>query len=152
MARGRALQELKLTTSERERLREWTRRHQSAQALTLRSRIVLAAADGHANRQVARQLRVTGQTVDKWRSRFLQRRLDGLLDEPRPGAPRRIGDVEVEAVIARTLHERPEKSTHWSIRLMAAASGLSQSAVVRIWRGQDPFGGLPTQTLRARRC
>ena len=124
MARGRALQELKLTTTERERLLEWTRRHKSTQALALRSRIVLAAADGHANRQIARQLRVTGQTVGKWRSRFLQRRLDGLLDEPRPGAPRRIGDADVEAVIARTLHERPEEATHWRSRLMAAASGL----------------------------
>ncbi len=143
MARGRALQELKLTTTERERLLEWTRRHKSAQALALRSRIVLAAADGHTNRQIARQLRVTGQTVGKWRSRFLQRRLDGLLDEPRPGAPRRIGDAEVEAVIARTLHERPEKATHWSSRLMADASGLSQSAVVRIWRA---FGLQPHRT------
>jgi transposase len=143
MARGRALQELTLTTPERERLLEWTRRHKSAQALALRSRIVLAAAEGHANRQIARQLRVTGQTVGKWRSRFLKLRLDGLLDEPRPGAPRRIGDAEVEAVIARTLHERPEKATHWSSRLMADASGLSQSAVVRIWRA---FGLQPHRT------
>src|SRR4029434_448185 len=108
MARGRALQELTLTTTERERLLEWTRRHKSAQALALRSRIVLAAAEGHANRQIARQLRVTGQTVGKWRSRFLKLRLDGLLDEPRPGAPRRICDAEGEAVIAKTLDQRSQ--------------------------------------------
>ena len=112
MPRGPALQELKLTSMERERLLEWTRRHKSAQALALRSRIVLAAADGHTNRAVAHQLRVTGQTVGKWRSRFIKRGLDGLLDEPRPGAPRQIGDQQVEAVIAKTLHERPEGATH----------------------------------------
>jgi transposase len=143
MPRGRALQELKLTSGERERLLEWTRRHKSAQALALRSRIVLAAAEGHANREVARQLRVTGQTVGKWRGRFLKLRLDGLLDEPRPGAPRRIEDAQVEAVIAKTLHEQPEGATHWSSRLMAEASGLSQTAVVRIWRA---FGLQPHRT------
>jgi transposase len=143
MPRGRALLELKLTSGERERLLEWTRRHKSAQALALRSRIVLAAAEGHANREVARTLRVTGQTVGKWRGRFLKLRLDGLLDEPRPGAPRRIGDAQVEAVIAKTLHERPEGATHWSSRLMAEASGLSQTAVVRIWRA---FGLQPHRT------
>ena len=143
MPRGRALQELKLTRSERERLLEWTRRHKSAQALALRSRIVLAAAEGHANREVARQLRVTGQTVGKWRGRFLQQRLEGLLDEPRPGAPRRIGDAQVEALIAKTLHERPQGATHWSSRLMAEASGLTQTAVVRIWRA---FGLQPHRT------
>ena len=143
MPRGRALQELKLTSGERERLLEWTRRHKSAQALALRSRIVLAAAEGHANREVARELRVTGQTVGKWRSRFLHQRLEGLLDEPRPGAPRRIGDAQVEAVIAKTLHERPESATHWSSRLMAEANGLTQTAVVRIWRA---FGLQPHRT------
>jgi transposase len=143
MARGRRLQELVLTSTERERLLEWTRRHKSAQALALRSRIVLSAADGHGNREIARRLRVTGQTVGKWRSRFLERRLDGLLDEPRPGAPRRIGDAAVESVIARTLHERPVGATHWSSRLMADASGLSQSAVVRIWHA---FGLQPHRT------
>jgi transposase len=143
MPRGRALEELTLTRTEREQLLEWTRRHKSAQALALRSRIVLGAAEGHANRELARRLRVTVQTVGKWRSRFLKRRLDGLLDEPRPGAPRRIGDRQVEAVIAKTLHERPEGATHWSSRLMAEASGLSQSAVVRIWHA---FGLQPHRT------
>ena len=100
MPRGPALQELRLTDMERERLLEWTRRHKSAQALALRARIVLAAAEGHTNRAVAHQLRITGQTVGKWRRRFLGLRLEGLLDEPRPGAPRQIGDQQVEAVIA----------------------------------------------------
>ena len=143
MPRGRALEELTLTTTEREQLLEWTRRHKSAQALALRSRIVLGAAEGQANREIARRLHVTGQTVGKWRSRFLKRRLDGLLDEPRPGAPRRIEDRQVEAVIAKTLHERPEGATHWSSRLMADASGLSQTAVVRIWHA---FGLQPHRT------
>jgi transposase len=87
-------------------------------------------------------LRITAQTVGKWRSRFLRLRLDGLLDEPRPGAPRQIGDEQVEAVIAKTLHERPEGATHWSSRLMAEAS-LSQTAVVRIWHA---FGLQPHRT------
>ena len=134
MRRGPGLQELKLTTPERERLLEWTRRHKSSQALALRSRIVLGAAAGQSNRDIAREQRVTAQTVGKWRSRFLQARLDGLLDEPRPGAPRTISDTVVEQVIAKTLHDKPANATHWSSRLMADASGLSQTAVVRIWR------------------
>jgi transposase len=143
MARGPRLQELKLTDTERERLLEWTRRHKSAQALAMRARIVLAAAEGHRNGAVADQLRITAQTVGKWRSRFARLRLDGLLDEPRPGAPRQIGDEQVEALIAKTLHERPEGATHWSSRLMAEASGLSQTAVVRIWHA---FGLQPHRT------
>ena len=86
-----------------------------------------------SNREVAGQLRVTPQTVGKWRGRFQIARLDGLLDEPRPGAPRTISDAMVEQVIAKTLHEKPRAATHWSSRTMAKASGLSQSAVVRIW-------------------
>ncbi|HEX9772401.1 MAG TPA: IS630 family transposase, partial [Steroidobacteraceae bacterium] len=87
-----------------------------------------------SNREIAQQLRVTAQTVGKWRTRFLLRRLDGLLDEPRPGAPRTISDTVVEKVIAKTLHDKPRNATHWSSRAMAKASGLSQTAVVRIWR------------------
>ena len=143
MPRGPGLQELTLTATERERLLEWTRRHKSSQALALRSRIVLGAAAGHTNREIARQQRVTAQTVGKWRGRFLKLRLDGLLDEPRTGAPRSIGDEQVEALIAKTLHERPEGATHWSSRLMAEASGLSQTAVVRIWHA---FGLQPHRT------
>ncbi len=133
MRRGPGLQALELTAPERERLLEWTRRHKSSQALALRSRIVLGAAADQSNRDIAREQHVTAQTVGKWRSRFVQSRLDGLLDEPRSGAPRSISDAVVEQVIAKTLHDKPTNATHWSSRLMAEASGLSQSAVVRIW-------------------
>jgi transposase len=100
----------------------------------MRARVVLASQQDRSNREIAEQLRVTPQTVGKWRTRFMSKRLDGLLDEPRPGAPRTIGDTVVERVIAKTLHEKPRDATHWSSRTMAKASGLSQTAVVRIWR------------------
>jgi transposase len=134
MGRGRPLAELKLTQEENNRLVEWTRRHKTSQALALRARIVLAGAQGVRNSDVAKRLHITKHTVGKWRQRFVERRLDGLLDEPRPGAPRQIGDEVVEAVIARTLQEKPADATHWSTRAMAQAQGLSQTAVVRIWR------------------
>jgi transposase len=102
--------------------------------LALRSRVVLLAASGRSNTEVAYALRVTKQTVGKWRSRFLARRLEGLLDEPRPGAPRRITDAHVERVVTRTLESTPPNATHWSTRAMAKACGLSQSSVSRIWR------------------
>ena len=143
MGRGRALEALTLSVEENNRLVEWTRRHRTAQALALRARIVLGCAQGAANREVARRLRVTPQTVGKWRSRFLERRLDGLLDEPRPGAPRQIGDAQVEAVIAKTLHEKPRNATQWSSRAMAKASGLSQTSVMRVWHA---FGLQPHRT------
>jgi hypothetical protein len=108
MRRGRPLLELKLTAQENNRLFEWTRRHKTSQALALRARIVLACAQDARNGEVASRLRVTKQTVGKWRRRFVERRLEGLLDEPRPGAPRQIGDDIVEAVIARTLHDKPK--------------------------------------------
>ena len=133
MRRGRKLESVTLTTEEHNRLVEWTRRHKTSQALALRARIVLAAQTDRSNREIARQLRVTAQTVGKWRTRFLTQRLDGLLDEPRPGAPRTISDAKVERVIALTLQETPRDATHWSSRAMAKASGLSQTAVVRIW-------------------
>ena len=95
---------------------------------------MLACARGRRNGEVARDLRVTPQTVGKWRSRFVARRLEGLLDEPRPGQPRRIGDAEVERVIALTLHRQPKAATHWSTRSMAKEAKLSQTAVSRIWR------------------
>ena len=135
MRRGRKLETVMLTKEENDQLLEWTRRHKTSQALALRAHIVLAAAQtDRSNREIARQLRVTAQTVGKWRGRFLTQRLDGLLDEPRPGAPRTISDAKVERVIALTLQETPRDATHWSSRSMAKASGLSQTAVVRIWR------------------
>jgi transposase len=134
MAGGRPKVELGLTEVERETLAGWMRRRTTAQALALRARIVLACAEGEDNTAVARKLRVTKQTVGKWRARFVARRLDGLLDEPRPGAPRTIADADVERVIVRTLEEKPRDATHWSTRSMAKAAGMSQSAVSRIWR------------------
>jgi len=134
MARGRQLSELKLTMQENHQLLEWTRRHKTSQALALRARIILACAQGHNNSEVARSCRVIRQTVGKWRSRFLERRLDGLLDEPRPGAPRKLDDARIEQLIATTLNERPREATHWSTRLLAKKLKLSQSTVSRAWR------------------
>jgi len=134
MRRGPKVESITLTTEESNRLLEWTRRHKTSQALALRARIVLACQQGRFDGEVARELRVTRGTVGKWRRRFQSARLEGLLDEPRPGAPRTISDTLVEQVIAKTLHEKPRAATQWSSRAMAKSSGLSQSAVVRIWR------------------
>jgi transposase len=127
------LKPLTLTDDERAKLEAWARRPKTAQRLALRSRIVLAAAAGRSNTEIAADLRVTLPTVGKWRQRFLGDRLEGLADEPRPGAPRRLTDAQVEEVITRTLESKPQNATHWSTRGMAEAAGLSQSAVVRIW-------------------
>jgi len=126
--------ELVLSDAERAQLQAWARRPKSAQALAQRSRIVLAAAQGLGNVQVAERLGVSRATVGKWRNRFAVDRLDGLLDEPRPGRPRTVTDAQVEAVITRTLETAPADATHWSTRSLAAELGLSQSAVSRIWR------------------
>jgi transposase len=134
MAGGRPKAELVLTDEEREALERWARRPKSSQFLALRSRIVLACARGLTNTQVALDLKVTKPTVGKWRKRFLIRRLDGLLDEPRPGAPRKITDADVERVLTQTLESKPANATHWSTRGMARSAGLSQSAISRIWR------------------
>lgn len=111
-----------------------TLRRKTAQALAQRARIVLACADGQDNKAVAARQRVTPQTVSKWRSRYVGQRLDGLLDAPRSGAPRSIDDARVDAVIAKTLETTPANATHWSTRLMARETALSQTAVSRIWR------------------
>ena len=134
MSRGPRLGELKLTMEEHNQLVEWTRRHKTSQALALRSRIVLACAQGADNSEVARRCRVTRQTVGKWRRRFLEQRIDGLLDEPRPGAPRKLDDARIEQLIATTLNERPRQASHWSTRLLATKLGVSQSTVSRAWR------------------
>jgi len=134
MNKGPQLQELKLTVQETNQLIEWTRRHKTSQALALRARIILACAQGENNSEVAKRCRVIRQTVGKWRSRFLERRLDGLLDEPRPGAPRKHGDAKIEQLIAATLNERPVEATHWSTRLLARKLKVSQSTVSRTWR------------------
>ena len=100
----------------------------------MRARIVLGCTDGMENRQVARELRITDQTVCKWRERFRTAGLEGLADEPRPGTPRKIADAQVEALITRTLESAPPQGTHWSTRSMAQATRMSQSAISRIWR------------------
>nr|WP_062339335.1 IS630 family transposase [Herbidospora sakaeratensis] len=125
-----------LTDDERKQLLAWSRRPSSAQAIALRSRVVLACADasGTTNGSIAEGLGISRATVTKWRNRFAADRLEGLLDEPRPGRPRTITDAEVEKVITTTLESAPKDATHWSTRSLAAQVGLSQTAVSRIWR------------------
>lgn len=126
---------LELSDLERRVLRGWVRKQSASQALVLRSRIVLACAEGRANTQVGQDLGVSRETVRKWRARFAADRLEGLVDQPRSGAPRRITDEQVEAMVSRTLGQSPPAGdSHWSTRSMAEAEGLSQSAVSRIWR------------------
>jgi transposase len=136
MARtGRPMPPLVLAGEERQVLQGWARRAKTSQALALRSKIVLACAEGTPNKEVAARLGVTPQMVGKWRARFVERRLEGLSDEPRPGQPRKITDGKVEEVIIKTLEEAPPShDTHWSTRSMAKATGLNQTAVSRIWR------------------
>jgi len=126
---------LNLTDDERRALLAWSRRRKTAQALAERSRIILVCATGRSNSEVAADLRVSRDMVSKWRARFLDRRLAGLTDEPRPGRPRTVGDEQVEQVITATLEQAPPGGdTHWSTRSMARSQGMSQSAVSRIWR------------------
>jgi transposase len=123
-----------LSEAERLELERWARRRKTTQALALRARIVLRAAEGSSNTAIAAELGVTTHTVGKWRERFARLRTDGLLDEPRPGAPRRIGDEQVAALVDRTLSAVPDGATHWSLRSMARAAGLSATTVGRVWR------------------
>jgi len=125
---------LTLTTEEYETLERWARRPTTAQALAQRARIVLACTTGKPDTVVAMDARVTRLTVGRWRRRFIAQRLAGLLDEPRPGAPRTITDEHVERVVRLTLETKPRAATHWSTRAMARRCGLSQTAVSRIWR------------------
>ena len=135
MARtGRPTAPIVLTDDEREVLERWARRPKSAQALALRCRIVLFAADGLFNQDIAARLGVHPTTVGKWRARFAQSGLDGLHDEPRPGKPRTVSDEDVERVVVKTLEETPVDATHWSTRSMAKATGMSQPTVSRIWK------------------
>jgi transposase len=127
--------------------------------LALRCRIVLACAEGATNPAVAARLGVRHATVRKWRNRFVAGRLDGLCDEARPGAPRSIDDEAVETVIVKTLEQTPPDATHWSRRSMAAATGMSQSAVSRIWRAfglkphlAESFKLCPDPLFIAKRC
>src|SRR6201999_13323 len=111
---GPRLTPITLTDDERAKLDAWARRPKTAQRLALRSRIILAAADGQSNTAIATDLRVTLPTVGKWRHRFLDHRLDGVTDEPRPGPPRTITDARVEEVVTKTLETKPTNATHWS--------------------------------------
>src|SRR5258705_3243822 len=131
---GRPTPPVILAVDERETLEQWARRPKTAQALAQRARIVLACATEHTNGDIARAAGVTRQTVGRWRGRFAQKRLSGLLDEPRPGAPRTILDTEVERVVRLTLESTPRDATLWSTRAMAKRCGLSQTAISRIWR------------------
>src|SRR5262245_22156811 len=132
--RGRPKSPLILSTEETDTLERWARRPTTAQALAQRARIVLACTTGQADTVVAAEAGVRRQTVGRWRRRFIAQRLAGLLDEPRPGAPRTITDEHVERVIRLTLETTPREATHWSTRAMARRCGLSQTAVSRIWR------------------
>jgi transposase len=134
MRTGRPKNPLEITAEEREKLRTIALRPKSAQSMAMRARIVLGCAQVMSNSEVAQQLHITGATVGKWRERFRLLRLEGLLDEPRVGAPRQITDRQVEKVVTKTLESMPANSTHWSTRLMAQKTGLSQTAIVRIWR------------------
>src|SRR5580693_5441256 len=130
---GRPTKPLDVTAEERQKLELLARRPKSSQALAMRARIVLNCAADLTNGKVAQKLNVTRPTVGKWRERFRLHRLEGLLDEPRPGAPRSITDDQLEAVVTTTLEAMPKHGTHWSTRLMAKQAGLSQTAIVRIW-------------------
>jgi len=131
---SRILPKLDLSVAERAELSSLAARRNTAQAVALRARIVLACAEGALNKDVAERLQIDKKTVSKWRRRFIEHRLDGLQDEPRSGAPRTIEDARIEAVIVRTLESLPPDATHWSSRGMSRASGLSVSTVQRIWR------------------
>ncbi len=132
--RGRAAARIELKDADRAALEERARRRKTARGDAVRAQIVLLAADGMSNLAIARRLGITRVTVATWRKRFAAKRLDGLLDEPRPGAPRKIGDEKITEVVTTTLETMPPAATHWSTRSMARASGVSVSTVHRIWR------------------
>jgi transposase len=140
--RGRPTVSIVLSDEERETLSRWARRHSSSQALALRCRIVLACAEGYTNTEVAAQERVHPVTVSKWRHRFFEARLEGLVDAPRPGAKRTISDDTIEAVVVDTLETAPRDASHWSTRDLAKKHGISKTTVAEIWRA---FGLKPWQ-------
>jgi transposase len=140
--RGRPRQLLIVSDEQREVLTRWSRRPKSPHSIAQRARIVLLAGEGMSNNAVADKVGVNQTTVVKWRKRFIERGLDGLVDEPRPGAPRTISDADVEAVVVRTLEDKPVDATHWSTRDLANKVGMSPSSVGRIWQA---FGLKPWQ-------
>ena len=134
MRTGRPKAALMVSAEQREELERWVRRRSTAQALALRARIILSCAEGGSNKDVASRLGMSRLTVGRWRSRFIRSGVDGLLDEPRPGAPRKISDAAVEKAVTLTLESKPRDATHWSTRSLAKRVGLSRSSVARIWR------------------
>jgi transposase len=143
MRTGRPKRPLILTAEEKERLQSLAHRARSQPALARRARVVLACSEGLANKSVAKKLRCSLGMVGKWRARFLKTRLEGLYDEPRPGAPRKITDAQVEQIVIQTLESTPRAQTHWSTRGLARATGLSRMTISRIWRA---FGLQPHRT------
>ena len=143
MRTGRPKRPLTLTEDEQERLQSLAHRARSQPALARRARVVLACAEGLANKSVAKKLRCSLGMVGKWRSRFLRTRLEGLYDEPRPGAPRKVSDAQIEQIVIQTLESTPRAQTHWSTRGLAQATGLSRMTISRIWRA---FGLQPHRT------
>lgn len=133
MRTGRPKKSLTLPATDKEKLTLLARRPKTAQRVAMRAKIVLRAAEGQPNQEIARSLGITGSTVGKWRERFRLEGIEGLSDEPRPGAPRKITDAQVEAAVTQTLESVPAAATHWSTRSLSQQVGLSQSAVVRIW-------------------
>jgi transposase len=133
MRTGRPKRPLSLTDEERDRLQSLAHRARSQSLLARRARVVLACAEGLDNLAVAKKLRCSKGMVGKWRSRFLKTRLEGLYDEPRPGAPRKVSDDQVERVVIQTLESTPRGETHWSTRGLAKATGLSRMTISRIW-------------------
>ncbi len=143
MRTGRPKQPLVLSVEERERLESLAHRARSQPALARRARVVLACSEGLDNKSVAKKLRCSLGMVGKWRSRFLKTRLEGLYDEPRPGAPRKVTDDDVEQIIIQTLETTPRGQTHWSTRELAKATGFSRMTISRVWRA---FGMRPHRT------
>jgi hypothetical protein len=152
MRSGRPIAVLMLNDEERATLERWARRPKTAQALAQRARIVLACATGKPNMVVAEKMYLTKQCVGKWRSRFVSKRLDGLLDEPRPGAPRTISDAKIERAVRLTLECTPTEATHWSSRSMAKRSGLSRSTVQRGAGGAGSGRWCRVRWCRVRSC
>lgn len=143
MRPGRPKTEVVLTDAERAHLESLAHRSRTAPQMSRRARVVLLCSAGHDNKVIARKLRLAPQTVSLWRGRFARERMEGLQDEPRPGAPRKVSDAQVEKVVVRTLESRPEGATHWSVRSMAKACGLSRMTVSRVWKA---FGLQPHRT------
>ncbi|HEV8019542.1 MAG TPA: helix-turn-helix domain-containing protein [Steroidobacteraceae bacterium] len=133
MPRGTRLKPLTLTGDEERQLEQWQRNQRDRRSLAMRARIVLSCHAGYSNHQTAKRLKVAARTVGKWRTRFVTYGLRGLADRPRPGAPRSISDALVETVVARTLYAKSPDGVRWSSRRLAAAVGVSQRTVLRIW-------------------